>query len=51
MANNKLTENDVYIVKDGKLELVDRPKTGFGKTIINWQDNKPVSLEISYTIR
>lgn len=51
MEDAKLKENTVYLFKDGKLEAIDKPKTGFGKTIINWQDNKPVSMEISYTVR
>ncbi|MGX7395421.1 DUF3954 domain-containing protein [Carnobacterium mobile] len=51
MDNIKLTENAVYVVKNGKLELVDMPKSGFGKTILNWQDGKVISKEISYTIR
>lgn len=51
MSNSELKENTVYIVNKGKLEPVDKPKTGFGKTVINWQDNKVVSMEISYTVR
>lgn len=51
MSSKELNEGQLYMVKDGKLEPVEKPKTGFGKTTINWQDGKPVSLEISYTVR
>ena len=49
--NNNLKENTVYVVRDGKLKQMDKPKTGFGKTIIHWQDDKIVSTEINYTIK
>lgn len=51
MHKKELHENSIYIVKEGKLVPVEKPKTGFGKSIINWQDNKVVSMEISYTVR
>lgn len=46
-----LKENTVYIVSDGKLKPLDKPKTGFGKTIIHWQDGKITLTEINYTIK
>lgn len=46
-----LNENTVYIVKDGKLKPMDKPKTGYGKTIIHWQDGKITYTEVSYTIK
>lgn len=50
MVNDtELRENAIYIVKQGKLELVEKPKTGFGKTIIHWQDGHPITQEIRYT--
>ena len=51
MSSNELNEGQIYIVRSGKLEPVEKPRTGFGKTTIHWQDNKPVSMEISYTVR
>lgn len=51
MEQNQLKEGNVYVVKDGKLNPVDKPKTGFGKTIFHWQDGKIVNKEITYTIR
>lgn len=46
-----LTENAVYMVKDGQIQKVDMPGVGFGKQIINWQDKKPTHYDISYTKR
>ena len=51
MSSNELNEGQVYVVKEGKLEPVEKPRTGFGKTTIHWQDGKYVSMEISYTVR
>jgi hypothetical protein len=51
MSSKELHEGQVYVVKDGNLEPLEKPRTGFGKTTINWQDGKPVSMEISYTVR
>lgn len=51
MEQNQLKENTVYIVKDGELVELDKPKTGFGKTIIHWQNDKVVNKEITYTIK
>lgn len=51
MDNIKLQENTVYIFRNGQLEAIDKPKTGFGKTVIHWQDHKVVSMEINYTVR
>jgi len=51
IANIKLDENAVYIVKNGELEKVEVPLTGFGKQTINWQDGKLQHYEVSYTKR
>lgn len=45
----KLIENSIYIVRNGKIELVDKPEGGYGKTIIHWQDGKPILQEVHYT--
>ncbi len=34
----------VYVVKDGITKPVQAPATGFGKTIISWESNKPTRL-------
>lgn len=46
---NLLEEGSVLIVINGKIEKIDKPESGFGKTIIHWQDGKPVTQEIIYT--
>jgi len=51
MKDPKLKDGEVYVVKNGDLEPVDKPLSGFGKTTINWQDGKPVGYEVSYTVR
>lgn len=51
IAEVDLRENAVYRVKDGKLEKLDKPGCGFGKVIVNWQDNKPSFYEVCYTKR
>ena len=48
-AEISLMENAVYRVKDGKLDVVDVPGSGFGKQVIMWQDGKPERYEVSYT--
>ncbi|QKS71923.1 DUF3954 domain-containing protein [Paenalkalicoccus suaedae] len=48
-AEVDLTENAVYIVKDGFIKKVNRPETGFGRHIVSWQKGKPVYAEIQVT--
>ncbi len=50
-ATIDLKEDAVYIVKEGKLEQVDKPGEGFGKQVITWQNGKPTHYEVSYTKR
>lgn len=49
IAEVDLMENAVYWVKDGQLEKIPFPPTGFGKQVITWQNNKPEVWELSYT--
>lgn len=50
MSNKlKLKDNEIYICKEGELCSIDKPKYGFGKTVIYWQDWKPIRTEINYT--
>ncbi|MCB5238907.1 DUF3954 domain-containing protein [Niallia circulans] len=44
-----MKESELYIVKDGTLKLLDKPASGFGKTVIHWQDGKPITVEVNYT--
>jgi len=36
-----LSENAVYIVKDGEMVKAPEPTKGFGALTINWQGGKP----------
>ncbi|MGE7365195.1 DUF3954 domain-containing protein [Desemzia incerta] len=49
MEEKKLKEESLYVFKDGQLKRIDKPKNGFGKTTIHWQDNKAVRVETNYT--
>lgn len=48
-AEIDLKEDAVYAVINGELEPIERPKSGFGKQVINWKDGKIAYLEVSYT--
>ncbi|MED4453073.1 DUF3954 domain-containing protein [Metabacillus fastidiosus] len=50
-AEIDLTKNATYIVKDGKVELVPIPPTGYGKQTINWQAGKPCNGELSSSFK
>lgn len=49
MSKEKHVDNSIYIDRNGIIEPIEKPSTGFGKTIIHWQDGKPVSQEVTYT--
>ncbi|GGN54949.1 DUF3954 domain-containing protein [Oceanobacillus indicireducens] len=44
-----LNEDAVYRVKEGKLEKLDKPATGFGEVVLKWQDGKLGRYEVKYT--
>lgn len=44
-----LDEDALYRVKDGQLEKMDKPETGFGEVIQKWQDGKLGRYEVKYT--
>lgn len=48
IAEVDLHENAVYVVCQGKLQIVDTPPTGYGQQVINWYDSKPTIGEITY---
>lgn len=50
-AEINLAENATYIVKDGRIEVVPVPPTGYGKQTINWQGGKPCNGELVSSIR
>lgn len=53
MQQNKATvdlnEDALYRVKEGKLEKMDKPASGFGEVVQKWQDNKLGRYEVKYT--
>ncbi|MBD7945105.1 MULTISPECIES: DUF3954 domain-containing protein [Psychrobacillus] len=52
MKNEKLKiEQAVCLIKDGEMELVEKPQYGYGKQIITWQNGKPTHIEIQSTKR
>lgn len=44
-----LIREGIYRVKNGKLEKIKNPESGFGKQTIYWQDGKITNVEVSYT--
>ncbi len=49
IAQVDLTENAVFMVRDGELIKMDKPGVGFGKQVVTWQNGKPSHYEVSYT--
>lgn len=49
MTYINLDENAVYIVKDGQLERIDNPPTGYGRQTIIWQNDIPIRIESTYS--
>jgi len=48
-ATIDLREEALYRVKEGKLEKMDKPASGFGEVVQKWQDNKLGRYEVKYT--
>lgn len=46
-----LSEDKVFVVKNGEIKEYPKPDSGFGKQIINWNDGKIVNEEIRYTVK
>ncbi|MFB1098156.1 MULTISPECIES: DUF3954 domain-containing protein [unclassified Terribacillus] len=46
-----LNTDAVYMVSNGTLKELDKPKSGYGKQQLTWQKNKLVNVEVSYTIK
>ncbi len=47
MEQIDLLENATYVVKDGKIERLEDPQSGYGKQTVLWQDGKPVIIEVN----
>jgi hypothetical protein len=39
-------KNATYVVRDGELQEVPKPQSGYGKQVINWQGGKPCHGDI-----
>ncbi|WP_143812793.1 DUF3954 domain-containing protein [Listeria newyorkensis] len=45
-STNNINNDGVYVQVDNKVVSIEgAPATGFGQTVINWADGKPVSAE------
>lgn len=44
-----LKKDVIYRVRNGRLEKIKNPESGFGKQTIIWQDGKITNVEVSYT--
>ena len=42
-------EDGVYIVKNGIMKPISGPPSGYGKTVISWEANKPTRAEHQYS--
>lgn len=50
MDNKKLLQTDaVLVVKNGQLNTIEAPKTGYGKTVICWENGKPTRVEHQFS--
>lgn len=45
----KRCKDGVYIVKNGIIKPVEVPKSGYGKSIIHWENGKPTRMETTST--
>lgn len=46
-----LHKNAVFIVKNGKIDLIPAPASGFGKQVISWSDKKPTHIDVSTSMK
>lgn len=49
IAQIELQKNALYVVKDGKIKLIEAPPTGFGKQTVCWQNGSPTHVDYSYS--
>lgn len=50
-AEIDVSEDKIYIVKNGEIEVEDPPRTGFGETLCSWQDGKVNAIKTAATRR
>lgn len=44
-----MSVDGLYLVKNGKIEPIESPSSGFGKQSVLWQNGKPVNIEVNQT--
>lgn len=44
-----VTDNKIYVVKNGEITPLNPPATGFGEQIITWQSGKVDRVSTTYT--
>ncbi|GGE58449.1 DUF3954 domain-containing protein [Priestia taiwanensis] len=44
-AEIDVSENRIFIVKDGNVEMVEQPSTGFGEHTAVWQNGKVIRID------
>lgn len=44
-----LTNNGIFIIIDGKIEILDVPPNGHGKQTVTWSHGKPINIENYFT--
>ena len=49
MDKENFKDHTVYISKNGKLDEVKPPETGYGNLYVNWADGEITHFEASYT--
>lgn len=45
IAEINLGKNQVIVVKDGKMEVLEKPPLGHGKQTVTWAEGKPIFVE------
>lgn len=45
IAEIDLRKNQVIVIKDGKMEILEKPPLGHGKQTITWANGKPIFIE------
>lgn len=44
-----MSVDGLYLVKNGKVEAIERPSSGFGKQSVLWQNGEPVNIKVNQT--
>lgn len=44
-----MSVDGLYLVKNGKIEEIERPSSGYGRQSVLWQNGEPVNIEVNQT--